>query len=221
VATANVDFWPAEIVPGTWLGGVGADLLPFQGKQLNTATCAALKVYPDRLIQWLAARGADTVDINNSVYVTLAPGVAPTKPTAVILSGANNLSAYTNGFALVTNLRCHTEGNVNQVAATVQPAGAGFADGHVHYPPFALFTPEFKVGTADVAVSTNFNGQISSVGNSVVNNDFNPLDFKSGNADGLSPQDQLVANLTTLISPAELPPVLNMNWLLTIEEIRN
>lgn len=217
VATANADFWADEAVPSSWIAGAGANLIPFQGQQANGATIAALKVYPNRLNAWLLARGADPIAVNSSVYVTLGPDV-PAGSTAVILTGANDLSTYTNGFALVTNLRCHTEGDVNQVAIAA-PNGAGFEPGHVHYPPFALFTPDFQVGTAVVGVNTTFNGQISSVGNSEGDaNPFNPLDFRSGQAGGFN-GDQIAANLTTLISPAELPPVLNMNWLLTIEEI--
>jgi hypothetical protein len=45
-----------------------------------------------------------------------------------------------------------------------------------------------------------------------------PLDVKSGSDDAVH-ADSITAELKPLASPAELPPVHQMNWLVVIEEI--
>ncbi|MBP9226026.1 MAG: hypothetical protein KBF76_19300, partial [Verrucomicrobiales bacterium] len=47
---------------------------------------------------------------------------------------------------------------------------------------------------------------------------FNPLELKNLNDERVS-NNKINAHLTSLRSPAELPPVYMMNWLITIEEI--
>lgn len=218
------DYWPEDKAGWETEGG---NLIPFQTEEDNGSTRPALTIYPDRMDAWLQSINGGSVAINNSIYVTSNPSAdpltvrQPSSPSvngdpAVILRGCQNLSSYTKGFALISNLRCYLTGDVNQVSIT-QPAGAGLPTGELYYPPFAIFTPEYRIGTGAAATAVNFQGQIASVGNSD-GKAFRPLDFKSGAADEVNAK-RINAQLESLKSPAELPPIFNMNWLLTVEEI--
>ena len=63
----------------------------------------------------------------------------------------------------------------------------------------------------------NLRGQISSLKNSA-SDTFNPLEL-IGADDNRVESDLMEAELVDLHSPAELPPIHLMNWLITIEEI--
>lgn len=236
VGAPGANPWPDDAVISPWDKGAPGEaaLLPFQGIQATGNAPPGLIVNVDRLAAWLVSVGGDPIAVNNSIYVTPVPSVAnfvnvPNMPPsrgvvdviddpAVILNGAGDLSAFTSGFALVTNLPCYTQGDVNQTPIAAPPLDAALPGGaYVYYPPFALFTPDFHVGTGGANLITTFSGQLSSVGQSG-GGQFDPLRFKSGALDAVASAN-ITADLTTLVSPAELPPVLNMNWMITVEEI--
>jgi|GEM_PF-2707513 len=52
----------------------------------------------------------------------------------------------------------------------------------------------------------------------VSTSNWHPLDMKSGSDDAVH-IDSIAADLSPLRSPAELPPVHQINWLVVIEEI--
>lgn len=218
------DYWPTEKVGWESEGG---NLIPFQTEEDNGSTRPSLTIYPARMSAWLQSIGAGSVTLNNSIYVTTRPSSDPVTvrqasypsvagDPAVILRDCSDLSPYTKGFALVSNLRCYLAGDVNQQSISAPP-GAGLPPGELYYPPFAIFTPEYRIGTGAAATAVNFTGQVGSVG-STDGSAFRPLDFKSGASDAVT-ANKISAQLETLKSPAELPPIFNMNWLLTVEEI--
>lgn len=218
------DYWPEEKVGWESEGG---NLIPFQTEEDNGSTRPSLTIYPARMGAWLQSIGATAETINNSIYVTTRPASDPITvrgisipsiagDPAVILRDCSDLSAFTRGFALVSNMRCYLAGDVNQQSIPA-PSGAGLPPGELYYPPFAIFTPEYRIGTGASATAVNFKGQVGSVGNSE-GESFRPLDFKSGSSDAVT-ASKISAELESLKSPAELPPIFNMNWLLTVEEI--
>lgn len=228
------DYWPYNTA--LWLGGggipSGADM-PFQTEVSVGIDRPMLTVYPAKLATWLTSVGAASVSDNNypnnAVYIApIAPPdpaadatvIAPSTPSiagdvAVVMRESEDLSVYTKGFSVVTNLRFYLADDANQVAIA-QPLNAGLPVGEAFYPPFSVSAPEYRVGTTAGARPFDIQGQIASVQNS--NDTFNPLDFKSGGTDAVD-SGGITADLKQIISPAQLPPVINMNWLLTIEEI--
>lgn len=215
------DYWPYNTV--LWPGG---DAMPFQTETSPDIDRPLLTIYPAKLAAWLASVGAAPVSTNNAVYIAPNPiadatVIEPSIPSiagdiAVVMRESEDLSLYTKGFSVVTNLRFYLADDANQVAIAA-PANAGLPVGEAFYPPFSVFAPEYRVGTTAGTRPFDIQGQIASVQNSSTAV-FNPLDFKSGGTDAVDSAG-ITADLKQIVSPAELPPVINMNWLLTIEEI--
>jgi hypothetical protein len=85
------------------------------------------------------------------------------------------------------------------------------------YPPLSIYAAELRVGTTGFNRPIEHHGQLGSLavnGASV----WQPLDMKSGSDDAVH-ADSISADLKPLRSPAELPPIHPMNWLVVIEEI--
>lgn len=237
---------PGVIVPPTywpepqWAGDVatgipsGADM-PFQTTAGPTGR-PMLEFYPKRFAKWVESQGGAAVNDpnfpNNTFYIAPNPALDPTGATiapsipsingdlAVVMRDPLDLSAYKRGLALVTSSRYYLGEDTNQVPIT-PPANAGLDPNALFYPPLSIFSPEYRVGTAAGVRPLDISGQVASITTEDPNNPttFNPLDFRSGGTDAVDAENQLSANLKQIISPAELPPVVNMNWLFTVEEL--
>jgi hypothetical protein len=211
--------WPTEQEDG------GPEF-PFQTAELEN-TRKALVVHLDRLpafIDGLSNSGG--MALNNSLYLfprtgestVITPSI-PSLPTdmAVSLRGGEDLTPYTTGFSIVSRYRVYIADSLNSVPATT-PANAGLPGDHVFYPPLSIFAPEKRFGESlTVEHPVELTGQLNSL-KTETSDSVNPLEFMSGDDERLA-SNKIDANLTSLKSPAELPPIHMMNWLVTIEEI--
>jgi hypothetical protein len=164
--------------------------------------------------------------LNNSLYIMPLSGestvLIPSIPAAeadmaVSLRGGKDLTPYTRGFSLVSRYRVYIADTLNAVPAAT-PANAGLPAGHVYYPPLSIFAPEKRFGESlSIDQPVELSGQINSLKTSATDT-VNPLEFMSGDDERIA-SNKIDANLTSLKSPAELPPIHLMNWLITIEEV--
>ena len=210
--------WPSGGTPA-------GDLIPFQTEHTETGR-KALVLYIERLPGYLSALGASGTDVNNSLVINPDPSSdinikEPEFPSvgtdmALALRASRDLSAYDEGFSLVTNLRLYFADDFN-IVAIPQPSGAGLPAGEPFYPAVSLYAPEKRYGTTLKVRPVDYTGQISSlaVGDSAP---IHPLDFRAGTYEQVTPS-LINADLKPVRSPAELPPIMLMNWLVVIEEI--
>jgi hypothetical protein len=211
--------WPTE-------QEAGGATFPFQTAELDN-TRKALIVHMNRLpafINGLSSTGG--MALNNSLYIFPRSGestvIAPSIPSlatdmAVSLRGGKDLTAYTAGFSLVSRYRVYIADSLNSVPTTT-PANAGLPASHVFYPPLSIFAPEKRFGESlTVEHPVELTGQLNSL-KTATTDTVNPLEFLSGDDERLA-SNKIDANLTSLKSPAELPPIHMMNWLVTIEEV--
>ncbi len=210
--------WPRENEPG-------GDAFPFQTDYLEVGR-NALIFLPERLPAFLASIGGDDVTVNNSVYIypdstrttVNAPNIPSTSDDmAVAIRECEDLSPFTEGLSIVSMSRFYFGESFNQVPITA-PSGAGLPSGYEFYPPTSIFAPEKRYGTGAYDQRIVFEGQMSSLKEQSADA-FRPMDLKDG-YDDLVDAGQISAELKRLISPAELPPVFMMNWLVTVEEIQ-
>lgn len=206
--------WPQPSDPG-------GDAFPFQTETTETGR-RAISLYVDRLATWLSTRGADDVAVNNSVLVNVDPSgvntVEPSFPSlsgdaAVVLRGSADLTMFSKGFSLVTEMRVYLAADVN-IVDTTAPPGSGLTG--TYYPPVSIIAPEKRWGVQSDPNLVRFRGSVMSMGaaDGHVNR---PLDFRTG-LDQVVP-GSIDAVLSDLTSPAHLPPVMFKNWLLTIERV--
>ncbi len=136
--------------PGVTKSGYFKPRYPFEIKNLpNGKVCVA--VYPERFKEFLDLLGADDLDVNHSIainvdYVNSTTLSKPSVPSStfdygVILQECADLTDFTKGFSLVTNLRLHIGDDFNTVSAT-PPSGYIPPAGSTYYPPCSLFAPE-------------------------------------------------------------------------------
>lgn len=214
-------------VVGTYKYGYYKPLYPFGIKNLpDGKICVAL--YPERLATFLALLGADAPGANNSIainvdYVNHANLIKPSIPCTandygVILEECGDLSSFTTGFSLVTNLRMHIGDDFNVVPVT-PPAGYTPAGGKPFYPPASLFSPEKRYGVEIDPYAVDIIGQVGSVASDTIANPVHPLDATGVSGNRMAAQNIRV-NLSPITHPAELPPISMMNWLVLIEEKR-
>lgn len=211
--------WPTELQPG-------GDSFPFQTTVLENMR-NALVLRMDRFPDFLASiDDAAGVDVNHSVLVrpqhwkeTVSLPNVPSLDTdlCVTLRGGKDMTSYQKGFSVVTNMRLYIGETINSVQAPV-PANSGLPSDAEYYPPISLFAPEKRFGESTIIENPiALRGQLNSLKNG--NSDtFNPLELKTAN-DSRIASDLLDADLVSIESPAELPPVFMMNWMLTIEEV--
>ena len=209
-----------------WPGQVGASTMPFQTEHLENGR-DALVIYVEKMQAYLASIGAASPTVNNSLLINVDdsqdPDVKmPEFPTAssdccVVLRDCKDLSSYTDGFSLVTNMRLYIADDFNDVAVP-QPAGSGLTAGEAFYPPVSLFAPEKRYGTTLKTRPVVYRGQVGSLAEGDAEA-LHLLDFKVGTSDTVS-SALISTDLREISSPAELPPITLMNWLVTVEEIR-
>ncbi len=211
--------WPFE-------NETGGSEMPFQTTSLAIGR-NAMTFHLDRLPAFLASLGnAADITVNNSILIypdksrstVRAPNIPSTADDlAVSLRGGSDLSLYTKGFSVVTDLRLYIAESLN-IVPIAAPTDAGWPARVDFFPPVSLFSPEKRFGESpEFDHPLKFAGQLNSL-NTDENSAFLPLDLKSGNGDTVNP-NLITANLSSLRSPAELPPIHLMNWLVTIEEI--
>jgi len=199
----------------------------------------AVAVFPERIPAFLTRIGAAGTDKNHSLVVNVdytnlgptypvAPRIDPCQDTdyALILQECGDLTAFSKGFSLVTNLRTYIGDDFNITEDTTPPTGFTPVAGEKYYPPCSLFAPEKRYGVEVDPYGVNMGGQIGSLrkGDKVNSAESDPtmvrpLDSKnkSGTAMGA---DRIRVNLKPIRHPAELPPVTMMNWLVVLEERR-
>ncbi len=200
--------------------------------------CVAL--YPQRLPGFLATfTGGDAAALpakNNSIavnvdYSTTGLNDATRKPSipctandyGVILKECANLTPFTRGFSLVTNLRLYIGDDFNTSPATPP---TGYTPAGTFYPPCSLFTPEKRYGVDVDPFAVTLSGQIGSLakGDKVNASDADPavvrpLDSTAASGNALDAA-RITVNLRPIKHPAELPPIFMLNWLVLLEERR-
>lgn len=213
--------WPTE-------AQAGGSTFPFQTDTLDN-TRTALIVYLDRLPAFInSLSNSGGVANNNSLYIfpTVSSSSskvnAPSIPTAasdmvISLRGGNDLTPFSTGLSIVTRYRVYIADTLNNVP-TSPPANSGLPSGYTFYPPFSIFAPEKRFGESlSISQPVVVRGQL----NSLKTDDaeiVNPLELRNG-ADTLVDASKINADLVTLKSPAELPPIHMMNWLVTVEPL--
>ena len=213
---------------GTYKHGYYKPSYPFEVKLLPSGqTCIA--VYPQRMPAFLRALNADDPAVNNSLvvnvdYTTATGSVNLKKPQipctdldyGVILQECADLSAFTKGFSLVTNLRMYVGDDFNVVEGTPP---AGYTPTGPYYPPCSLFTPEKRYGVEIDPFAVSLEGQIGSLASESAAAPVHPLDAKTMTGGSLG-ADRISVNLKPISHPADLPPIRMMNWLVVLEEVR-
>ena len=218
--------WPADPEPGS-------ELIPFQS-ELTLTHRSCLSFYPGRLNAWLLSHGGAGVATNRSLFIqpdsTADPTTVRPLPAdvealpdpddmAVIIRQGKDLTSFTSGLSIVTPLRVYVGDDLNSLPAPGgPPAGSGLPNGTIFYPPLSLFAAELRIGTTAFVRPFEHHGQIGTLITGGTDS-WQPLDLRSGADDSVLQADQIAAELTPLRSPAELPPVHLMNWLVTVEEI--
>jgi hypothetical protein len=213
---------------GTKKAGYFKPSYPFEVKALPSGkTCIA--IYPQRFAAFLTALTADSTALNHSLVVnvdyTLTSGSAYlTKPSipctdldyGVILQECADLTAFTKGFSLVTNLRLYFGDDFNTSAATPP---SGYTPTGLYYPPCSIFAPEKRYGVEMDPFSVNFSGQVGSLASESASEPVRPLDAKAVSGATLA-ANRIHVNLRPITHPSELPPISMMNWLVLLEELR-
>ena len=211
---------------GTWPvpGVTGGDLIPFQTELLPIGR-TSLAIYPERFPAYLASIAAEDVTSNSSIIIYADGDRSAVQGTsipslendfAVVMRECEDLSAFTSGFSLVTDSRLYFAGSFNQVSIPI-PANSGLPVDFEFFPPTSLFASETRYGIHSFERAVDFDGQVGSLRTDETRA-FRPLDYRSGD-DQVVDATQINANLKGLISPAQLPPISIMNWMVTVEEI--
>jgi hypothetical protein len=201
---------------------------PFEIKTLASGKlCVA--IYPQRFKKFLASLNADTTATNNSIvvnvdYTTATGSIMLSKPSipcteldyGVVLQECSDLTDFTKGFSLVTNLRTYIGDDFN-----VEPMAApsGYTGTGPYYPPCSLFAPEKRYGVDVDPFAINMSGQVGSLVSETAANPVRPLDSKTMTGAALG-ANRITVNLRPITHPAELPPIAMMNWLVIVEERR-
>lgn len=212
--------WPTVFETG------GADV-PFQTELMdNSRSC--LTFQPSLFEPWLTAQGAASVAVNHSVFFGVDASVDPLTvgtlddpPAAddmcVIIRRGGDLTNFTQGLSLVAPLRVYVGDDLNDVPLAAPPAGSGLDGTEPFYPPLSIFAAELRIGTTAVNRLVEHHGQIGTL-TTGAGTSWSPLDIKLGSDDAVHAEN-ISADLKPMRSPAELPPVHQMNWLVVIEEI--
>jgi hypothetical protein len=225
--TGSVTFENARFgdpLVGVFKAGYFRPSFPFEIKNLASGKiCVA--VYPQRFAAFLTSLGADNTAVNHSLAVnvdyTAATGsVLLTKPSipctdldyGVILQECSNLTSFTKGFSLVTNLRLYYGDDFN-VVPTVAPSGyVG-----TYLPPCSIFAAEKRYGVDVDPLAVELNGQVGSLVSEDATVPSRPLDAKNGSGADMA-ANRIHVNLRPITHPADLPPISMMNWLVVLEE---
>jgi hypothetical protein len=207
---------------------------PF-GVTLTEAGKICITVYPERFPSFLAAIGADDSSVNHSLTVNVdytdtgeEDLAIPSMPCSeldygVILRECSDLTSFTKGFSLVTNLRVYFADDFNTTPTTPP---VGYTSGGSYYPPCSVFAPEKRFGVDLDPLAVSIGGQVGSIANEGTSDGFSqstgntrPLETKGQSGASLA-ASRITANLRPITHPGALPPITMMNWLIVLEEIR-
>ena len=209
---------------------------PFEIQTLPSGqTCVAL--YPERIPSFLTKIGAASTTSNSSIVVNVDYTVTglnesnrkPLIPCTlndygVILKECGNLTGFTKGFSLVTNLRLYIGDDFNVTSGTppsgYTPAITTSNPTGRYLPPCSIFAPEKRYGVDVDPYAVSLSGQIGSLASDTAANPVRPLDSKTVSGVALS-SSQIRVNLSPMLHPADLPPITMMNWLVVLEERRS
>lgn len=225
VAFNNARF--GDPLVGTLKAGYYRTSYPFEVKTLASGKfCVA--VYPRRFALFMNLLGADALSTNHSLVVNVdyPSNVLLRKPSipctdldyGVILQECDDLTSFTRGFSLVTNLRLYIGDDFNTVATT-PPSGYTPPSGASYYPPCSLFAPEKRYGVNSDPFGVQLTGQVGSLADETDTSPTRPLDTTAVSGGAVAP-DRITVNLKPIKHPAELPPITMMNWLVVLEERR-
>jgi hypothetical protein len=221
--TFNNDRFGDPLV-GTLKAGYFRPSFPFEIKALPSGkTCVA--VYPKRFAAFLTALRADSTAVNHSLVLNVDYTAADshlTKPAipctelgyGVILQECNDLTSFTKGFSMVTNLRLYLGDDFN-VVATTPPSG--YTPAGLYYPPCSLFAPETRYGVEIDPFGVSNSGQVGSLASESATTPVRPMDNKMLSGTAVA-DNRFHASLRPITHPAELPPISMMNWLVVLEE---
>lgn len=229
--TGNVTFNNARFGDpnvGAFKAGYFRPSAPYKVRSLASGKIC-LAVYPQRFASFLNLLNGETTAINNSIAVNVDysttglnnPSFRPTIPCTeidygVILQECADLTSFTTGFSLVTNLRTFIGDDFNVVAATPP---SGYTPSGSYFPPVSLFAPEKRYGVDVDPYAVTFGGQIGSLASDTDANPVRPLDSKNLSGQTMA-AERIRVNLRPIRHPAELPPITMMNWLVVLEERR-
>lgn len=203
----------------------GGATIPFQTEHTESGR-KALVVYPGRLSDWLSANQGAGPLVNRSIHIgqnpardpNIQPSVFPTveSETVAVLRESGNLSPWANGFSVVSGFRLYFSDDFNTVAIT-PPANSAVPAGEPFYPPVSVFAPEKRYGTTLKNRPVELTGQVGTLaqGEQIP---FYPLDLKAGTYETVT-ESLISADLKPIVTPAQLPPIFMMNWMVTVEEI--
>jgi hypothetical protein len=210
---------------GVFKAGYYRPSYPFEVKTLPSGKIC-IAVYPQRFRAFLAALNADNTSINNSLVVNVDyTNVNLTKPVipctdldyGVILQECADLSSFSRGFSLVTNLRTYIGDDFN-IVPTTPPTG--YTPPGLYYPPVSLFAPERRYGVEVDPFAVKIDGQVGSLASDQIDTPVRPMDSTTVSGAALG-ANRITVNLKPITHPAELPPITMMNWLLVLEELRS
>ena len=216
---ATTTAWPNGPDGDSWF--VQPDVLP------NGRPCLTLDL--EKIPAFLNQITADGVDVNNSIWigpnygysgVDKAAYPSAVTDTALVITKSVNLSAYTEGLTIITPYRVYFADNFNDIPVSPAPAGATLDGNGNWYPPVSVYAPEKRFGIQNTSGNIQIAGQVGYLPSDTNTSTVNPLDLKDGGTDTVSPST-ISAQLTSISETVDLPPVNAMNWLTTIEEIRN
>jgi hypothetical protein len=217
---------------GRFKAGYWRPAAPFKVSQsaavdpdLLNDTSWRVEIFPERMPAFLAIIGASDTSINHSLSVNVdytisglnAPDYHPMKGSykyGLIMRECANLTLFTKGFSVVSNLRTYIADNFNLVPTT-RPEG--YTESGDFYPPVSLFVPEKRFGVNIDPTAVRLDGQIGSLASE--EEAMHLLDTKGTSGTDYT-GSRLQINLRPINHPAALPPITMMNWLVVLEELR-
>ena len=212
---------------GTLKAGYYRPSFPFRTQLLHGHKWC-IEVMPERFAAFLELLGADGTEVNHSLVVNVDyPGNAylnpPSIPCAeedygVVLKECADLTSFSKGFSLVTNLRLYIADDFNAVQIS-PPLGSGLPA--PFYPPASLFAPEKRYGAEFDPLRLSITGQVGSLAGDTgqTGKKVHLLDMKGGSEQQVE-HERVNVNLSQIRHPAALPPITMMNWLTVVEERR-
>ncbi len=226
---------------GRWInfdGDVPANApqsLPFYWENLGSTGQPALVINLDEMVQYLDDLGLNIQDrqLNNSLSISAdtsadvsvkLPSLSAYDSTAmsIVFRQSENLTFFTKGLSIVTDYKVFFAENFNQVS-TSAPSNAGLPGG-AYYPPVSVYAAFKHFGTVKGALdSITVSGQLTSI-RADDGTDVNLLDLRGGvdtlgQAGDTIAASKISADLSQIVSPAQLPPINRMTWLVMVEEI--
>lgn len=210
---------------------------PFEVKKRPLSNQWCVWIYPQRFKNFLASLNADSAAVNHSLVVNVDytvsglnnPDFNPIKNGqyeeilpgdmlnyGLVLQESADLTSFSKGFSLVSNLRTYFGDDFNIKPGTPP---AGYTPTGTYYPPCSIFVPEKRYGLEADPYELNMEGQVGSLASEDAADATRPLDSKTMSGTAFAPE-RITVNLRPITHPAELPPITMMNWLVVLEEKR-